>query len=113
MNFNLKIIFFYSLICEIKSNFSADDSDFWDNNIWLIILLIVFSIALIILIILVTIKICKKCKIKNNKINNNENQKNFVNTERETQKYSSDYVNNSQNSTKLKYKQRPSKDFEN
>ena len=44
--------------------------------------------------------------------NKKENENNFVNTERSSQKYISDYDKIDQNNKKIKYKQRPLKEIE-
>ena len=109
MIINLLFLFFVSLIERIKSNSTNNtESNFWDDNLWLLILLIILSVALIILIVFISIKLYQKFKSANKK----ENENNFVNTERSSQKYISDYDKIDQNNKKIKYKQRPLKEIE-
>ena len=109
MIINLIFLFLCSLIEIIKSGSSNNtDSNFWNDNLWLFILLIILSVALIILIVFISIKIYHKFKSANKK----ENENNFVNTERSSQKYISDYDKLGQNNKKIKYKQRPLKEIE-
>ena len=109
MIINLLFLCFGSLIERIKSNSTNNtESNFWDDNLWLLILLIILSVALIILIVFISIKLYQKFKSANKK----ENENNFVNTERSSQKYISDYDKIDQNNKKIKYKQRPLKEIE-
>ena len=104
MNIYFIIIYIISFIEIIKSDSSSNnDSYFWKDNIWLIILLIIISVGLIILIVFISIKIFKNCR--RNKKPNNENIS--VNTERSSQKLVSDYDKNGRNNKKIKYKERP------
>ena len=105
---NLVFLFVCSLIEKTKSSSSNSDSNFWDDNLWLLIILIILSIALIILIVFISIKICQNYKSANKK----ENENNFINTERSSQKYISDYEKVGQNNQKIKYKQRPLREIE-
>ena len=103
------IFFIFSLIEKIRTDSSnSDESNFWNDNIWLFVLLIILSISLVVIIIFISIKIYKKCKNSNSQ----ENKNNFVNTERATQQYISDYDKNLQNNKKIKYKERPLKEID-
>ena len=109
MIINFHFLFLFSLIERIKSNSSNNtESNFWEDNLWLLILLIILSVALIILIVFISIKLYQKFKSANKR----ENEINFVNTERSSQKYISDYDKLGENNQKIKYKQRPLKEIE-
>ena len=97
-----KLFIVCSLIKMIKTS-SSETDDFWANNIWLLVILIILSIALIIIIVIISFKIYKKYKNSNQ----NEKENNFVNTERSSQKYISDYDKQRKNNKKLQYKERP------
>ena len=110
MNIYFLFIFFGSLIEKIISNSLKDNNNnFWDDNIWLFVLLIIFSVALIIIIVFISIKMCRKNKRKN--LQNKEI--NLVDTERSSQQYISEYDKNGKNNKKIQYKERPSKEEEN
>ena len=104
MNLYFNIFYIISIIEIVKSDSSSNtDSNFWQDNIWLIILLIIISVGLIVLIVFISIKIYKN--YRQNKNQSNEN--NFVNTERSSQKLISDYDKNGTENKKIKYKERP------
>ena len=99
MIINFHFLFLFSLIERIKSNSSNNtESNFWEDNLWLLILLIILSVALIILIVFISIKLYQKFKSANKR----ENENNFVNTERSSQKYISDYDKLGENNQKIK-----------
>ena len=100
-------VFFGSLIEKIIANSLKDnDNNFWEDNIWLLVLLIIFSVGLIILIVFISIKIYRNNKKKNSQ--NKEN--NLVDTERSSQQYISEYDKNGKNNKKIQYKERPLKE---
>ena len=104
------LVFFGFLIEKIIANSLKDNNDnFWEDNIWLIVLLIIFSVGLIILIVFISIKIYKNNKRKNPQ--NKEN--NLVDTERSSQQYISEYDKNGKNNKKIQYKERPLNEREN
>ena len=110
MSIYIFLVFFGFLIEKIIENSLKDNNDnFWEDNIWLIVLLIIFSVGLIILIVFISIKIYKNNKRKNSQ--NKEN--NLVDTERSSQQYISEYDKNGKNNKKIQYKERPSKEEEN
>ena len=54
-------VFFGSIIEKIIANSLKDnDNNFWEDNIWLLVLLIIFSVGLIILIVFIIQKIIVK-----------------------------------------------------
>ena len=109
MNYILNLIFICSLIKTTESNStSSNDSTFWEDNVWLLIILIILSIALIVLIVFISIKMCRNYRA----VTRQENENNFVNTERSSQKYISEYDKNGKNNKKIKYKERPLKEIE-
>ena len=100
-------VFFGSLIEKIIANSLKDnDNNYWEDNIWLLVLLIIFSVGLIILIVFISIKIYRNSRKKTsqNKVIN------LVDTERASQQYISEYDKNGKNNKKIKYKERPMKE---
>jgi len=82
--FQLFIIIAKEIITNPLRN-NREKNDFWENNIWLFILLIIIIIILIALIILIIFKIYQSIKKEKNK---KENE--MVNSERSSQKYISE-----------------------
>ena len=109
MNIYFLFLFYCSFIEKIRANSSNDtDSNFWNDNIWLFILLIIFSVAIIVVIVVISIKIYKRFKNKNS-----QKKENFVDTERSSQQYISEYNKNTIKNKKIKYKERPLEEIEN
>ena len=100
-----KVFAFFQILISSKSIKSSIDlrkseeqSEFWEENIWLFIILIIIVIILLIILIFLSIKIYKI--LKKNKIKNND----MINTESSSYKYISEY--NKRKTKKLKYNER-------
>ena len=103
MTKKFEFIHLFLLIKQIKPNYlrNNEETDFFEENIGLFIILIIMIIILISLIIFLLFTIYKKYKKRKN-----QNLNNHINEERPSQKYKSEYDTKRKKHKKFNYKER-------